>query len=137
MKLHLVFHSPDIETMIATSMLTTTSGAMPSTLFDKLKAKSEKVADIVGRVEVQHGNILEHNRLVWSLDASKEEVLEVMLKTKFLNFTENSDKWVVSGNLRSIIELHQSESTEFTKALVETVKVASPRIYEFIRRSEK
>ena len=137
MKLHLVFHSPDIETMIATSMLTTTSGAMPSTLFDKLKAKSEKVADIVGRVEVQHGNILEHNRLVWSLDASKEEVLEVMLKTKFLNFTENRDKWVVSGNLRSIIELHQSESTEFTKALAETVKVASPRIYEFIRRSEK
>ena len=137
MKLHLVSHSPDIETMIATSMLTTTSGAMPSTLFDRLKSKPEKVEDIVGRVEVQHGNILEHNRLVWILEASRNEVLGIMLKTKFLNFTENGAKWVVSGNLRSIIELHQSESTEFTKALVETVKVASPRIYEFIRRSEK
>jgi hypothetical protein len=137
MKLHLVSHSPDIETMIATSMLTTTSGAMPSTLFDRLKAKPEKVEDIVGRVEVQHGNTLEHNRLVWLLEASRNEVLGVMLKTKFLNFTENGVKWVVSGNLRSIIELHQSEPTEFTKALVETVKVASPRIYEFIRRSEK
>ena len=137
MKLQLVSHSPDIETMIATSMLTTTSGAMPSTLFDRLKAKPEKVADIVGRVEVQHGNILEHNRLVWSLEASRENVLDVLLKTNFLNFTENGDHWVVSGNLRSIIELHQMEPTEFTRALVETVKVASPRIYEFIRRSEK
>jgi hypothetical protein len=137
MKLRLVAHSPDIETMIATSMLTTTSGALPSTLFDRLKAKPEKVADIVGRVEVQHGNILEHNRLVWSLEASKDEVLDIMLKTKFLNFTENGNKWVVSGNLRSIIELHQSEPTEFTRALVEKVKVASPKIYEFIRRSEK
>ena len=137
MKLRLVSHSPDIETMIATSMLTTTSGAMPSTLFDRLKAKPGKVMDIVGRVEVQHGNILEHNRLVWSLEASRDEVLDVLLKTKFLNFTENGDQWVVSGNLRSIIELHQSEPTEFTRSLVETVKVASPKIYEFIRRSEK
>ena len=137
MKLQLVSYSPDIETMIATSMLTTTSGALPSTLFAKLKATPGKVADIVGRVEVQHGNILEHNRLVWSLEASRDEVLDVLLKTKFLNFTENGDKWVVSGDLRAVIELHQSESTEFTRALVETVKVASPRIYEFIRRSEK
>lgn len=137
MKLRLVSFSPDIETMIATSMLTTTSGALPSTLFDRLKSKPEKVADIVGRVEVQHGNILEHNRLVWSLEASNEEVLEIMLKTKFLNFTEHDGNWVVSGNLRSIIELHQDESTEFTRSLVETVKVASPRVYEFIRRSEK
>lgn len=137
MKLQLVSYSPDIETMIATSMLTTTSGALPSTLFDRLKSKPEKVVDIVGRVEVQHGNILEHNRLIWSLEASKEEVLEIMLKTKFLNFTEVDGKWVVSGNLRSVIELHQSDRSKFTDALVETVKTASPRIYEFIRRSEK
>ncbi len=137
MKLRLVTHSPDIETLIATSMLTTTSGAMPSTLFDRLKAKPEKVTDIVGRVEVQHGNILEHNRLVWSLEASRDEVLDILLRTKFLNVTENGDKWVASGDLRSIIELHQLEPTEITRALVETVKEASPRIYEFIRRSEK
>lgn len=137
MKLQLVSFSPEIETMIATSMLTTTSGAMPSTLFDRLKSKPEKVADIVGRVEVQHGNILEHNRLVWSLEATRDEVLDIMLKTKFLNITEISGKWIISGNLRSIIELHQSGKTEFTDALVETVKTASPRIYDFIRRSQK
>ena len=137
MKVQLVSYSPDIETMIAVSMLTTTSGAMPSTLFDRLKSKPEKVADIVSRVEVQHGNILEHNRLVWSIEASKEEVLDVMLKTKFLTITEYNDQWVVSGNLRSVIELYQAERTEFTDALVDTIKVASPRIYDFIRRSER
>ena len=137
MKLQLVSYSPDIETMIATSMLTTTSGAMPSTLFDRLKSKPEKVEDIVGRVEVQHGNILEHNRLVWSLEASRDEILDIMLESKFLNITETQGKWVVSGNLRSILELHQSDQTEFTMAFVETVKTASPRIYDFIRRSEK
>ena len=50
MKLSLIANSPDMETMIATSMLTTTSGAMPSTLYDRLKAKPEKVADIVGEI---------------------------------------------------------------------------------------
>lgn len=136
MRLKLVTYSPDIETMIATSMLTTTSGAMPSTLFDRLKAKPEKVADIVSRVEVQHGNILEHNRLVWSLEASKEEILDILLRTKFLNFTELDGGWVVSGNLRSVIELHQSDRSKFTDALVETIKEAAPRIYDFIRRSD-
>ena len=138
MKLHLVSHSPEIETTIATSMKTTTSGAMPSTLFNRFKERPYKVADVVGRVELQHGNILEHNRLVWSLEASRDRVLDIMLRTKFLNFTElGDDRWVVSGNLRSIIELHMSHRDDFTEALVETVKDASPRIYEFIRRGEK
>jgi len=138
MKLRLVAHSPEIETTIATSMKTTTSGAMPSTLFDRFKDRSEKVADIVSRIEVQHGNILEHNRLIWSLEASRDRVLDIMLRTKFLNITElGGDRWVVSGNLRSVIELHLVHRDDFTEALVETIKEASPRIYDFIRRGEK
>jgi len=138
MKLRLVSHSPHIETTIATSMKTTTSGAMPSTLFNRFEARPVKVADIVGRVELQHGNILEHNRLVWILEASRDRVLDIMLRTKFLNFTElGDDRWVLSGNLRSVIELNISHRDDFTEALVETVKDASPRIYEFIRRGEK
>lgn len=138
MKLRLVSYSPEIETTIATSMKTTTSGAMPSTLFYKFRERPGKVADIVGRVELQHGNIMEHNRLVWSLEASRGRVLDIMLRTKFLNLTElGDDRWVLSGNLRSVIELHMSHRDDFTEALVETVKDASPRIYEFIRRGEK
>ncbi len=138
MKLQLVAYSPDIETTIATSMKTTTSGAMPSTLFNRFKDRPEKVADIVGRVELQHGNILEHNRLVWSLEASRSNVLDIMLRTKFLNFTElGDDRWVVSGNLRSVIELHRAQRDDFTEALVETIQEASPRIYAFIRRGDE
>ncbi len=138
MKLRLVSHSPDIETTIATSMKTTTSGAMPSTLFNRFKARPEKVSDLVGRVELQHGNILEHNRLVWSLEAPRDMVLDVMLRTKYLNFTERGgDRWVVSGNLRSVIELHIAHRDDFTDTLVETIKDASPSIHAFIRRSEK
>ena len=138
MKLRLVAHSPDIETMIATSMKTTTSGAMPSTLFNRFKERPEKVADIVGRVEVQHGNILEHNRLVWSIEAPRDRVLDIMLKTKFLTFTElGDDRWVMSGNLRSVIELHLAHKDDFTDALVETVLKASPRVYNFIKKGEK
>ncbi|MBT3284691.1 hypothetical protein HN807_05085 [Candidatus Bathyarchaeota archaeon] len=138
MKLRLVSHSPDIETTIATSMKTTTSGAMPSTLFNRFKDRPEKVEDIVGRIELQHGNILEHNRLVWSLEAPRDMVLDVMLRTKYLNFTKlGNDRWVVSGNLRSVIELHITHRDDFTETLVETIMEASPRIYDFIRRSEK
>ena len=136
MRVQLVSYSPEIETLIAVSMLTTTSGAMPSTLFDRLKHKPEKVADIVSRIEVQHGNILEHNRLIWNLEASKDEVLNVILKTKFLSFSKYKDRWIVSGNLRSVIELHLSERSKFTNDLVNTIKIASPNIYAFIRRSE-
>ena len=138
MKLRLVSHNPDIEITIATSMKTTTSGAMPSTLFNRFKNRPEKVADIVSRVEVQHGNILEHNRLVWSLEAPRNRILDIMLRTKFLNITELSgDKWVVSGNLRSVLELHLAYRDDFTEALVETIKEVSPRIYDFIRRDEQ
>ena len=138
MKLHLIAHSPNIETMIATSMLTTTSGAMPSTLYNRLLAKPEKVADIVGRIEVQHGNILEHNRLVWKLVASRDEVLSIMLGSRFFNITEaGEDQWIVSGNLRTIVEYNQTHQDEFSELLVESIKKASPQVYQFIRRTTR
>ena len=71
MRLNLISYSPNIETLIATSMLTTTSGAQPSILFERLKERPEKVQEIVERVEVQHGNILEHNRLMWDRNATQ------------------------------------------------------------------
>jgi hypothetical protein len=138
MNLHLITHSPNIETMIATSMLTTTSGAMPSTLYNRLLAKPEKVADIVGRIEVQHGNILEHNRLVWKLEASKDEVLSIMLGSRFFNITEaGKDKWVVSSNLRTLVEYHQTHRDGFSELLVESIKEAAPQVYQFIRRTTR
>ena len=138
MKLRLIAHSPNIETMIATSMLTTTSGAMPSTLYNRLLAKPEKVADIVGRIEVQHGNILEHNRLVWRLEATRDEVLSILLGSKFFNITEaGENQWAVSSNLRTLVEYYQARRDEFSEKLVESIKEAAPQIYSFIRRTTR
>ena len=135
LKLHLVAHSPKMETMIATSMLTTTSGAMPSTLYNRLLVKPEKVADIVGRIEVQHGNILEHNRLVWRLEATRDEILTIMLRSKFFNITEaGEDQWIMSSNLRTLVEYHQANKDKFSEQMVESIKEAAPQIYGFIRR---
>jgi hypothetical protein len=133
LKLELVVHTPNVETMIATSMLITTSGAQPSTLYDMLLTKPEKVREVVGRVEVQHGNILEHNRLVWLLEATDDEVLEATLDTKFLNFTRLGEtRWLVSGNLRAVVEYAQSRKTPLTAALAASVKDIAPNVYGFL-----
>ena len=133
MKLELVAHTPNVETMIATSMLTTTSGAQPSTLYDRLLSKPEKVREVVGRAEVQHGNILEHNRLVWMLEATGDEVLEATLDTRFLTFTRLEEKrWLVSGNLRTVVEYAQSKKTPLTAALVASVKDVAPNVHGFL-----
>jgi hypothetical protein len=135
MKLHLVAHSPNIETVIATSMLTTTSGALPSILFNRLLVNPQKVKEVIGRIEVQHGNILEHNRLVWKLEANADEVLDIMLRSRFFNITKVSKgHWVVSGNLRTIVEYNRANENEFSEQLIESIKEITPNIYKFIRR---
>jgi hypothetical protein len=138
MKLKLISHSPKIETLIATSMLTTTSGAMPSTLFYSLLEKPEKVHGLVSRVEVQHGNILEHNRFVWKLETSKEKILNILLKKKFFNITRvGKSTWLLSSNLRTLVEYHNIHKDDFSDLMVESIKNASPQLYDKIRRNEK
>jgi hypothetical protein len=134
MELQLLAHSTNFETMIASSMLTTTSGAQPSTLFNRLLSNQDKVQDIVSRVEVQHGNILEHNRLVWRLTASDDEVLDILLRSKFFNLTRYDDGvWIVSSNLRTLAEYHQMHRDEFSEKLVQSISKITPQLYKFIR----
>ena len=135
MKLHLVAYSPNIETIIATSMLTTTSGALHSILFNRLLDNPQKVNDVIGRIEVQHGNILEHNRLIWKLEANTDEVLDIILRSRFFNITRVSEgNWVVSGNLRTVVEYKIANENEFSEQLVQSIKEITPNIYKFIRR---
>jgi hypothetical protein len=118
-------------------MLTTTSGAQPSTLFERLKERPEKVNEVVGRVELQHGNILEHNRLIWEIMASEDELLQVLLNLKFFNVTKvQKDKWLISGNLRSVVEYSNKYSDDFRDQIIKSIKDISPRIYEFIEGSK-
>ena len=128
MKLDLVYHTPDAETLIATAMLTTTSGARPSTLYDRLKEKKGRVADVVGRLESQHGSTLEHNRLIWQLEAAEGEVLELALRSRFLTLTKlGDDRWLLSANLRTIMEL-ASEDDPFAETLTASIREVAPNL---------
>lgn len=128
MKLDLVYHTADVETLIATAMLTTTSGAKPSTLFNRLKEKKERVADVVGRLEAQHGSILEHNRLVWLMKAAESKVLDLALRSRFLTITRLSDdRWLLSANLRTVVEL-AGDDDPFSRSLAESIQEVAPNL---------
>ena len=134
MKLRLLASTPNVDALIATAMLTTTSGAAPSNLFHRLSANPAKVAEIVGRLEVQHGSILEHNRLNWLLEAGENEVLKVLLINRFFTFTRfGSNQWLVSANLRAVIE-YAAEGDEFGNLLLESIRERLPSVYAFGRR---
>lgn len=136
MKLRLLTSTPGADTLIATAMLTTTSGAAPSNLYHRLSANPEKVRDIVGRLEVQHGSILEHNRLSWLLEAGEGDVLKVALANRFFTFTRlASREWLVSANLRAVIE-YSAEGDEFGNLLLESIKERLPQVYAFGRRTK-
>ena len=135
MRIELVAYTPDVEVMVAVSMLTTTSGAQPCTLHERLRANPGRAEEVVGRLEVQHGNVLEHNRLVWLVEATRDEVLNVMLDTRFLSFTGlGGDRWIMSGNLRAVAEYAEQRDTEFIRRLVDSIRDVAPNIHAFIRR---
>lgn len=135
MKIELVAHTPGVEAMVATSMLTTTSGSLPSTIHGRLVGSPDEVGEVVGRLEVQHGNVLEHNRLVWVVEATRDEVLEAMLDTRFLYFTRlGDDRWLMSGSLRAVVEYVQSKDSAFTRELADSVKDVVPMVHRFMRR---
>ena len=129
LRLELVAFTPDLERLIATAMLTTTSGAGPSTLFRGLGGKPDRVAEVVGGLESQHGSVLEHNRLVWLLEASGEEVLELLLGSHFLQVSKLSGgMWLLSGNLRSVLELAEHGGGEIVDALVRSIGEVAPTL---------
>jgi hypothetical protein len=133
LKIKLVAHTPSVEVMVATSMLTTTSGSMPSSIHGRLMGSPEEVGEVVGRLEVQHGNILEHNRLIWEVEATSDEVLEAMLDTRFLHFTRlGDDRWLMSGNLRAVVEYAQSRDSAFTRGLADSVRDVAPMVHSCV-----
>ncbi len=136
MKLTLVASTPGVDTLIATAMLTTTSGAAPSSLFHRLSANPERVIEVVGRLEAQHGSILEHNRLDWLLEATEGEVLRVLLTSRFFRFTQlGASRWLVSANMRTVVE-YVAEGGEFSELVLESIKEKWPQVQAFGRRAK-
>lgn len=129
MKLALVSCTPEVETLVATALLTTTSGAKPSALFHRLRGDQMRVREIVGMVETQHGSILEHNRLSWVLEANEGEVLKILLDSRFFNVLRLEDsKWLLSANLRTMVEYIRKMNNAFSKALEESLREVAPTL---------
>lgn len=134
MKIDLITHTTDADVIIATAVLTTTSRSRPSTLFQRLQKDPERVADILGRIEVQHGSILDHNRLCWRVEASDSEVLEVLLKHRFFSFTRlGGNRWLMSSNLRTAVRYIQDYKNSFSEALTDTIPGCLTTILSKIR----
>jgi len=134
LRLTLIAHTPNAEAMIAAAMLTTTSGVKPSTIYERLLANPEKVGDVISRLEVQHGSILEHNRLVWLLEAEEQLVLDTLLKTKFFNFTRlGDDEWLMSANLRAVLEYSECGG-ELGDSLLDSVITVTSNLSRFAER---
>ena len=137
MKLELICHTPDVETLIATAMFTTTSGAQPSTIYKRLKNNPKQARTAVGRLELQHGSILEHNRFTWTLEATEGEVLRIILENRFFIFTPiGESKWLVSANLRTILEYSAQKRDGFGDALVDSVRALAPSLKALRERKE-
>jgi hypothetical protein len=135
LRLTLIAHTPNPEAMIAAAMLTTTSGVKPSTIYERLLANPEKVGDVISRLEVQHGSILEHNRLVWLLEAEEQLVLDTLLKTKFFNFTRlGDDEWLMSANLRAVLEYSEECEGELGDSLRDSMITVTPNVCHFAGR---
>lgn len=134
MNLKLVAYTPGVEELIATAMLTTTRKSRPSTLYHSLSKDPARVDRLLGRLEVQHGSILDHNRFCWVMEATESEVLDILLKNRFFSFTRLGDsRWLLSCNLRTAIRYAQRNQDNFGAALLESVHDIAPKIIENIR----
>ena len=133
MKLELVAYTPHVETLIATAMLTTTSGAKPSTLFNRLRENPKKIREIIGRLEAQHGSILEHNKINWIMEATDEEVLDILLENRFYKISRiGTQRWLVSANLRTVIETLKLREDPFSEVLFYSLEKVAPTLLECI-----
>ena len=102
-----------------------------------LESKEEKklkkaLKTAVGR---GHYSVLEHNRALWLVEgASKREILLLSAKHKFLEISRiGDDAWVLSANLRTVLEMARSEKNELVDKLVGSMRRVSTTFAELIR----
>ncbi len=131
MRLRLLSYTQDIEVIIATALLTTSTPSNPIDIYRRLLRDPEKLRAILNRVELHHGSLLEHNQLCWLLEASKDEVLEILMKSHFFYVTPlGGSNWLLSSNLRTALRYVQRHRDAFSEALMETMRVVVPKLTE-------
>lgn len=134
MRLELIAYTPHVETLIATAMLTTTSSSKPSAIYHRLEKTPRRVEKLLNRLEVHHGSILEHNRFCWIMKATEREVLDLILQKRFFSVTRLDDsRWLLSCNLRTVIQYAQSISNPLTESLIDSILQVAPRIVELMQ----
>jgi len=127
MKLQLIGFTPYLEEVVATAVLTTTVGSTPSKLFRRAKGNPDRVRSLIKGLQLQHGSVLEHNRIDWLLEASDDEALSLLLKSKFFNLTKLGAKlWLLSANLRTIVEYVRTEEGPVRDAFLSSMKEFAP-----------
>jgi hypothetical protein len=127
MKLQLIGYTPHLEEVLATAVLTTTTGSTPSKVFSRVSGEPKRIKSLIGGLQLQHGSVLEHNRINWLLEASDEEALNLLLKSKFFNLTRlKAGFWLLSANLRTIVEYVRAEEGPMRDALFDSMKEFAP-----------
>ncbi len=133
MRLRLIASTPDIEALIAAAILTTT-GSKPSEAYEALRRQPRRAERIVERLEFHHGSVFEHNRLCWLLEAEDEAILELLLRSRFFQLSRLGGKrWLMSANLRTVIEYIRQHRDPIAEALLESIGEVAPTVYKRLR----
>ena len=124
--------SPEVETVIATAMLTTSSRRRPQEIFEDLRGRPDKVEKLLRKMILKHGSVLEHNRLIFLAEGDEREILKLLLKDRFFDVSRlGGGKWLLSCNLRTLISaLMDDLPGQVKEAFSEALKKASPVLWE-------
>ena len=136
MEMRLLAATPDVELLIATAMLTTSSDETPADIYVALKGDERRVHKLLRRLILKHGSVLEHNRLVFLAEAEEGEMLSLLLANRFFEVSRLGERrWLRSCNLRTVLEVLSSEGRErlpegVREALTTALRQVAPRLHQ-------
>ena len=137
MRLKLIASTPGVETLVATAILTTSSGKTPQEIYGELRGDKVRVEKIVKRIILKHGSVLEHNRLVFLAEAEENEILSLLLANRFLEATRlGRGRWLLSCNLRTLLSLlKEGEGLPegLREGLEEALREVAPSLWRRVR----
>lgn len=134
MKVKLVAWTPNLDLIAGAAARGCLSKKSAAELLES-EGKEKLKRSLRTAIERGHYSVLEHNRALWLVEGIEEcEILQLPKKHKFLEISKVGNDWVLSANLRSVLELAQTEKSELVDKLVESMCKLSPTLAEFLGR---
>jgi len=134
LKLELIAHTENPELIAASAILTTCTGKNPARLVEELRRRPGKVERLLAGIPLTHGSVLEHNRLVWLVEADESEILRLILRHRFFEATQlREGLWLLSANLRTVVEFILEGGGWLRGALLESIRGVAPTIWRRLR----